>query len=132
MRNPRRTISVILLLCYIGAVIFLCFFKFDNLPSIDSYIFGLPKDKIVHFLMFLPFPFLVHFCCFPDITGWKKAAAFSSVIFLIGCLGAAATEFGQGLTDYRSMDAGDLLADAIALVAGSLTVFFMNIRHKRH
>lgn len=55
-RRIIRVLSALLLLFYIGAVAFCCFWKFTSLPSLELKIFGIPKDKIVHFLMFLPFP----------------------------------------------------------------------------
>ena len=44
----------IFLVVYIGAVAYLCFANFRDLPDIQKTILGIPADKIVHFCMFFP------------------------------------------------------------------------------
>lgn len=55
-----RIISFVVFCLYIAAVCYLCFSKPGDIPTIQLNFFGLPVDKIVHFLMFLPFPLLAY------------------------------------------------------------------------
>ena len=43
---------------YLIAIAVLCFGKFSDLPSVSNTILGIPTDKVVHFVMFFPFPIL--------------------------------------------------------------------------
>ena len=61
----RRRILYITAFCiYIGAILYLCLTKPDNLPQTELLIFGLPADKVAHFTMFLPFPILIYLIFF--------------------------------------------------------------------
>lgn len=121
-RRIIRVLSALLLFSYIGAVLFCCFWKFNNLPSLELTILGIPKDKIVHFLMFLPFPFLMFINFGLKLKGWGKLALFILSVVLLGLSGAALTEWGQGMTGYRSPDPMDFLADSAGLFAGTALV----------
>lgn len=119
---------------YVAAVLFLCFGKFDSAPSIPWTLFGLPSDKLVHFCMFFPFPILA-FLAFDRYTdSVRSTLLFSGITLLVGFLLAWGTEWGQAhLTDYRSGDPLDLLADGTALVLSTLLVIFLDIRkQKKH
>lgn len=114
---------------YVAAVLFLCFGKFDSAPSIPWTLFGLPSDKLVHFCMFFPFPILA-FLAYDKFTGTRKSVVIFALITLaVGCTVAAATEIGQALlTDYRSGDPTDFLADFLALLSSSLIATWLDIR----
>ena len=56
MSQKQKIAFRILFFLYIAAVLYLCFGRFDNAPSIELNLWGIPTDKIVHFLMFFPFP----------------------------------------------------------------------------
>ena len=88
----RRWIFRILLVLYLCAVAWLCFGHFSNIPNIKMSYWGIPTDKIVHFLMFFPFPLLA-FGGFDKYTTkpWHSFL-FVAVLFGIGCLLAGATE----------------------------------------
>ena len=83
--KKRNFIYLILLLVYLGLVTWLCFGHFDGLPKVQKDFFGIPVDKVVHFLMFLPFPFL-SFKTFDYLAKkpWQAVLA-SLVIFAVGC-----------------------------------------------
>lgn len=127
--RKRNILALVLFIIYLGAVAYCCFGHFNDLPEIGQDTFlGIPMDKIVHFLMFFPFPVL----CFTAFSGrtnkpWKSVLAVSSV-FLIGCLIAAGTEVGQSFTDYRSGDILDFAADAVSLAISSVIVLFIDLR----
>lgn len=117
-----------LLVLYLGAVAWLCFGSFDNAPQVSPSFFGIPTDKIVHFSMFLPFPVIAR----GVVIGMTKKPLHSFllvlVLFVIGCIIAAGTELGQGLTDYRSADSKDFLADGIGLATGSIIALVLDLR----
>ncbi len=64
----------------------------------------------------------------------RSTLLFSGITLLVGFLLAWGTEWGQAhLTDYRSGDPLDLLADGTALVLSTLLVIFLDIRkQKKH
>lgn len=117
----KRNIFAPLLIIYLGAVVYLCFGHFNDLPQIgqDS-LWGIQMDKVVHFLMFFPFPILCHAAFRPQgKKGWRTVVTVF-IIFVTGCALAAGTELGQSLTDYRSGDPMDFLADLAALTGASI------------
>lgn len=112
-----------LFLVYLGMIAWCCFGHFDSLPKVSKELFGIPTDKVAHFIMFSPFVILGY----PSFASFArkrrgKILVFASV-FLGGLLVACATEAGQALTDYRSGDPADLAADAAGLVAGAVVTF---------
>lgn len=125
MKRSTVILFRILMILYIIALAILCFGHFGNLPQIHSKILGLEQDKVFHFLMFLPFPLLSYFALGKSPSGPWKALGIVLLIFLAGCLIAAATEIGQGFLPYRTPDSKDFLADASAIALGSLTVFIL-------
>jgi len=131
-RKGGKTIAIILLLLYLAAVAYACFGHFDNTPQIEKTFFGLEWDKVVHFVMFLPFPFLT-FLVFSDSKrkAWKNLMILLAS-FIVGCLVAASTEVLQSFTDYRTGDKLDFAADFAALSLSSLvTAIIYLIIHGR-
>ena len=114
---------------YLIAIAVLCFGKFSDLPSVSNTILGIPTDKVVHFVMFFPFPILA-FLAYDKFTGTVKSVLiFALVTFLAGCLIAAGTEIGQAyLTEYRGGDPTDFLADFLALLTGSIIATWIDLR----
>ena len=132
-RSQKIAFQVIFFL-YVAAVLFLCFVRFEQTPAIEWSLWGIPSDKVVHFCMFLPFPILA-FLAFDRYTdSVRSTLLFSGITLLVGFLLAWGTEWGQAhLTDYRSGDPLDLLADGTALVLSTLLVIFLDIRkQKKH
>ena len=124
----KRIFRILLLAVYLALVAWLCFGRFDNMDQVPKHILGIPADKIVHFLMFFPFPFLCFMVFDRFTTNRRQSLLFTGAVFLAGCLVAAATELGQAQTDWRSGDITDFLADALSLLVGSLIVFIADIR----
>jgi len=119
------------LAAYVALVLYLCFARFDNMPSVPMDMFGIPLDKVAHFLMFFPYPFL--FC-----TAFYRADGTAGRSFRVlvaglasGLLLALLTELGQGLTDYRSKDFWDFIADSAALACSFLTALVIGLVHKK-
>ena len=116
---------------YLVAVAVLCFGKFDSSQDVPMDLWGIPTDKIVHFLMFFPFPILA---CLASggYRGERWQATFRTVIaFLAGCAFAAATEWVQTWLSYRSGDPVDFGADALALLLSSAIVLIIVLAKHR-
>jgi len=123
----RTTLFRILTLLYLGAVALLCFANFNNVPEVQKFFLGIPLDKIVHFLMFLPFPPLAYWS-----IGLSRKGVFNTLLilvglFVLGCLIAWGTEYVQSKLPYRSMDMMDFRADRIGLAFGALLTFFIQL-----
>ena len=129
MTKTLKTIFKVLFYLYLVAVAVLCFGSFNSLPEVSKTILGIPTDKVVHFCMFFPFPILA-FLAYDKYTGdRKKVLLFAIVTFIVGCLIAAGTELGQAyLTEYRSGDPKDFLADFLALLSGSVIATWIDLR----
>jgi VanZ family protein len=130
MTRRQLIISRILLVLYLAAVCVLCFGHFTSVPKVQPSFLGIPTDKIVHFLMFFPFPILVFlaFNRYGEKRPWKWLGVL--LTFLVGEGIAIGTELVQGLTVYRSKDPKDFLADSIALAAASLIVLFFSLKRR--
>ena len=115
---------------YLVAIAVLCFGKFSDMPPVSETFLGIPTDKVVHFFMFFPFPILA-FLAYDKYTGnVKSVLLFALVTFLAGCLVAAGTEIGQALlTEYRTGDPTDFLADITALLSGSVIATWIDLKH---
>lgn len=118
----------ILFWLYVAGVLFLCFFNFDNTPSVPTSFLGIPTDKIAHFAMFFPFPILAFFAFDRFTETVKSTLIFTGVTFIIGLLLALGTEWGQAhLTEYRNGDSFDFMADSLALLLSSILVAVVDI-----
>lgn len=133
MTNKLRIFFRVSFYAYLAAVAVLCFGSFSSLPEVSKTFLGIPTDKVVHFCMFFPFPILA-FLAYDKYTGDRRSViVFGLITFLIGCLLAAGTELGQAfLTDYRTGDSMDFLADFIALFSGSLIATSIDLLKLRH
>lgn len=131
--KTKNIFALILLVIYLGAVVYCCFGNFSGLPNVASDIFlGIPMDKIVHFIMFFPFPILSHLAFFGRIRKPSEAVLSVSAVFLAGCAIAAGTEIGQSFTDYRSCDMYDFMADSLSLAVSSIIMLAAEIHIIKH
>lgn len=117
---------------YLVAVAVLCFGKFDSSQDVPKILWGIPTDKIVHFLMFFPFPLLAYLA-FDRYRERRWPSVFwVAVTFLAGCAYAAGTEWVQSRLSYRSGDPADFLADFSALTACSVVILILIFaKHKK-
>jgi glycopeptide antibiotics resistance protein len=123
----RIWIFRILFAVYLAAIIWLCFGHFDDIRHFDLTFYGLPKDKIVHFCMFLPFVFFARWSFnWRHDKFWRRILIYLFII-LIGLLLGAATEIGQGLTDYRSEDPLDFYSDSLGIAVGAVLTIMTEI-----
>ena len=92
MDHNNRILARIFLVVYLGLIAFACFGHFDKLPEMNPYFLGIPKDKVVHFIMFFPLPFLMWLAFDKYTTKTWHSLLFIIGAFLTGCVIAAATE----------------------------------------
>ena len=132
MQLKMRYISAFLLCAYIVAVAVLCFMKPSSLPQVELDFFGIPMDKVVHFIMFLPFSILAYMTFWPADAGRIRKLAVLLVIVIFGAGMAVATEKIQAMTGYRSGDIMDFAADMTGILAGAaLTALFILLKKDR-
>lgn len=129
MTTPKTILARILFFLYLLAVAFLCFMHVDKLPEVQKFFFGIPTDKLAHFLMFLPFPILAYLAYDHLTNKLGHAALFALATLILGSLLAYGTEYIQGKLPYRSMDINDFKADMLAIAISCISVFIVDITH---
>jgi VanZ family protein len=92
---------------------------------------GLDADKVVHFLLFVPFPILAYFSFPLDRKRLLPTLGAIVLIFAIGAGIAGLTEYVQGRLPYRTMDINDYKADLLGLFFSSMLVFFIRVFTRR-
>lgn len=116
-----RVVSVV----YLAVISYLCFARFNSLHSIGG------QDKVVHFIMFFPYSFLVYGSLGKRIeSGWRSLFQII-LIFLSGCVVAALTEIVQIYIPYRGGDFLDFRADILSIGISSLIVFIIVICQRK-
>lgn len=121
MKVPGKIFWRILLVVYLAAVAYICFASQGDLPNFDNWPFKIPADKVVHFVMFLPWPVLACLSVLPvGAARTRKTVIVMMLMTLTGCALAGATEWIQGLLPYRSRDILDFIADCLGLLSGAL------------
>ena len=132
MTRTQRNWMRVLLLLYLASVLFLCFGQFESGSEVPSTLLGIPTDKLVHFCIFFPFPILAYFSFDRYTETLRSTLLFTGITLLAGILLAGGTEWGQShLTDYRSGDPLDFLADSISLFLSTLLVIYLDIRKQK-
>ena len=131
MTRRQLVISRILFAAYLVAVAVLCFGKFESSQDMPMDLWGIPTDKIVHFLMFFPF-LLLAYLAFDRYKGNRSSSfLWTGLAFLGGCAYAAVTELVQSRLSYRSGDPIDFQADFLALAASSVIILVVILlKHK--
>lgn len=125
--RSRKT-YIVLFCIYLAAVAVACFSKPSNLPDMGSgTFFGIPMDKVLHFIMFLPFPVLASMSIIEPKRGMAAKLTTLLVIAFTGIGLAYGTEAIQAQLGYRSYDVIDLLADTIGITAGAFATAFLII-----
>ena len=131
MTRRQLVISRILFAVYLIAVAVLCFAKFPSTDDVPTELWGIPTDKIVHFLMFLPFLFLAYFAFDRFTEKVWTSFLWTAASFLAGCALAAGTEWVQAHLPYRTADPADFKADLLALAVGSVLVLILDIAKQK-
>lgn len=130
--SPKRIISITVFCIYIAAVAFLCFAKPEELPEMPQLWFGIPADKVGHFLMFMPFPVLAFLTFETEGMAVGRQLLLLAVLMAVGAGLAIGTEHIQAQLAYRAAETEDFYADAAGLICGGLcTLAFVILRRSR-
>ena len=119
MKGHLRILYITAFCIYLAAVGVLCFIRPSSLPEMEIKTFlGLPIDKVLHFLMFLPYPVLSGLAF---INREQKLSAVISIMLILAITGtgvAYGTEMIQAQTGYRSYEIADFHADMTGIATG--------------
>lgn len=122
MKIRKRYIWLVILFIYICSVAYLCFMKPDDIPTIDPYLWGIPVDKIAHFAMFFPYPFLAYAAFQPHGRSRYVHFIVLLILVIVGAGLAVGTEQIQGMLEYRSYDIADYMADMIGIGSSAFII----------
>ena len=123
----HRVLKIILFLVYLAAVAWLCFGTFTPDPSIPRSILGYPTDKVVHFLMFLPFPILGTIAF--DFRSWWRALSLSTLAAIL--IAFAFEQLQSRITAHRITDAADLNANILGIAFGLAVAILIGLGSKK-
>lgn len=122
MKFRKRYIWLVILFIYICSVAYLCFMKPDEIPTIDPFLWGIPIDKLAHFAMFFPYPFLAYAAFQPHDKRRYIHFIVLLIVVIVGAGLAVGTEQIQGMLEYRSYDIADYMADMIGMGSSAFII----------
>lgn len=125
--------ALISLCLYLAALGFLCFADPQSYPSTPFSLWNIPTDKIVHFIMFAPYPVLTFITLDPQSGSTTKRLIILLLVLMSGTALALGTELIQGTMEYRSFELWDLAADIAGMLASTmaLTAYMLSRNRKR-
>lgn len=130
MKSNKRYIWALVLCCYFAAVLMVCLARPEQIPSLSRSLWGIPVDKIGHFLMFLPYPVIAYTAFKPTYPGRWQHILVLLAVFAVGVGLAMGTEHLQGLSEYRSYEIEDFYADILGMECSALVIFLYIIFRK--
>ena len=128
-RSKSGTFHTIILILFVIYLVFIGFLYYANISptaNIPRSLWGFATDKLVHFCMFLPYPFLAH----GSFRGKRK---WRNLVFVIlsGIMLAYALELTQErLASYRSTDPWDLVYNMAAITTSSTVLAIIDLFRK--
>lgn len=126
----RRHMAILLFAFYLAAVAYLCFLKPGSIPVLRQFVFGIPTDKVIHFIMFLPYPFLAYISFCPDRKGVLTHMLALIAIIAVGAAMSMGVERLQ-IAAGRNYDIKDFYANIAGMAAGAaITLIFILARHR--
>ncbi|MBQ7640448.1 MAG: hypothetical protein IJS91_05620 [Bacteroidales bacterium] len=126
-KSTWRQVFIILFVLYMGVLIYLYFGKFPSFLKLPRTILDIPSDKVGHFLMFLPYPFLAHGSSFTGKRKWRDLL----FVHLSGIVIAFVFELLQStLVSYRTTDPWDLVANIASISLATLILSFIDLFKK--
>lgn len=120
----RINIMSVAFFLYLAAIAVMCFINGDSIPDMADTWWGLPSDKVAHFLMFLPFTPLSYLAFRNKESSFGIKLLILSIMLIIGCGLAYLTEIIQERLSYRTYDLNDWVSDGIGLVTGFTIIAF--------
>ena len=127
MNVVSRSLKILLFLAYLALVAWLCFGNFKPSPDIPRSVWGIPIDKCIHFLMFLPFPILGTLAF--DFRSWWRALAVS--MLMANVVAFLFERLQSVLTSHRITDAKDLNANLLGITLGLLIAIVIGLFCKK-
>jgi len=127
MKTSSRIFRIVLFFAYVAVVAWLCFGTFKPSPDIPRKILGFPTDRVVHFLMFLPFPILGTLAF--DFRSWWRPLAMST--FLANIVAFAFEQLQSRITSVRITDPKDLNANFLGITLGLLIAILIGLLAKK-
>ncbi|MCK9628882.1 MAG: VanZ family protein [Bacteroidales bacterium] len=97
-----------------------------------DYILGIAIDKVVHFIVFLPYPFLLWLAFNKRFSRYKNLFV-CCLVPVTGLIFAIATEFLQSVNPARDFDYYDILANILSIIFASIVlnvIYFLNDRSR--
>lgn len=120
MKNCKKKIWTATLCIYVMTVAYLCFMQPEDIPQIRQDLWGIPIDKVAHFLMFFPFPILAYASFRPTRKRRQSHLLVLLAVMVTGAVLAIGTELIQGLSEYRSYEISDFYADMLGIACSSI------------
>lgn len=117
----------IFFVAYLLGVGYLCLHSFSSTPKLPFALWDIPSDKLVHMIMFMPFPVLAYLSYDKRSNSNLRAFLFVAAVFLLGGIVAALTEVCQSLTPDRSPDIKDFYADLVGLAITCIPVLLVDV-----
>lgn len=130
MKLERRHIWYGILCVYFAAVLLLCLIRPESLPEAGLDLWGIPLDKIAHFLMFFPYPVIAYIAFKPESKRKWIHLLILFAVFTAGLFLAIGTEKLQGLSEYRSYEITDFYADVFGMECSAFLTFLYIIFKK--
>lgn len=130
MALKRRHMAILLFAFYLAAVAYLCFLKPGSIPVLQQFIFGIPTDKVIHFIMFLPYPVLAYISFRPDRKGILTHMLTFIAIIAVGAAMAMGVERLQ-IAAGRNYDIKDFYANIVGMAAGAVTTIILILARHR-
>lgn len=119
---------VVVFVIYFGLLAWLYFATFESNSELPQVILGIPLDKCVHFLMFLPFPVLGTIAFHKD--SWWRTLCWSTVAANIIAFVFESQQ--HYINPYRYTQAEDLNANLLGITTGLLlTILFGLLTRKK-
>lgn len=133
MKLKKRHISLLVFCAYMAAVAYVCFARPESIPELKPDLFGIPIDKVLHFILFLPYPVLAYIAFRTDNKGMRTHLTTLVTILIIGICLAMGTEKIQGMSEYRSFEIEDFYADVTGMVLSTVsTAAWIIIKRRRN
>ena len=127
MKTIVRIAKILLFLAYLACVAWLCFGSFHPGPNIPRSLFGIPTDKVVHFLMFLPVPVLGTIAF--DFRSWWRALSLN--MLLANVIAFVFEHMQSRVTTIRVTDPADLNANILGITTGLLIAILIGLFRRR-
>lgn len=117
----------VVFLIYVAVIAWLYFATFESNSDLPPVIMGIPLDKCIHFLMFLPFPVLGTIAF--QKQSWWRTLCWST--FAANIIAFVFESQQHNINPYRYTQAEDLNANLLGITAGLLIMALIGVIYKK-